>query len=161
MAPPRSPRAGLVAAAAVALVLAAPSAAGASVTLGPDLSTPGDMGYGCQQNQACSFVHLPGAGFPAASPFDGVITRWRFRAGCCVTPQSVDRTAKLRVFRQTFTYAQFGYSSARAVRTGPSFVVPPGGVVTADTVVDAPVRLRIDAGEVVGVDTESPFDFNG
>src|SRR5687768_10846579 len=95
MAPSRSLRAGLVAAAAAALVLAAPPAAGASVTLGPDLTTPGNMGYGCQQGQTCSFVHLPGGAFTAAAPYDGVITRWRFRAACCIPTQTVDRTATL------------------------------------------------------------------
>jgi hypothetical protein len=149
MAPLRSLRAGLVAAAAAALLLAVPPSAGAAVTLGPpDLSTPGSFGYGCQQNQTCSFVHLPGPGFTAAAPSNGVITRWRFRISCCITPQTVDRTATLKVFQQTFDFPP--YSSARAVRTGPSFVVPAGGVVTADSVVDVPVRLRIDAGEVVG-----------
>jgi hypothetical protein len=162
MAPPRSPLAGLAVLAVVAAVFATPSSAGAAVTLGPpDLSTPGSFGYGCQQNQTCSFVHLPGPNFTAAAPSNGVITRWRFRISCCLTPQTVDPTATLKVFQQTFTYAQFGYSSARAVRTGPSFVVPPGGVVTADNVVDVPVRLRIDAGEVVGVNAEDPIGFNG
>jgi hypothetical protein len=130
------------------------------VTLGPpDLSAPGSFGYGCQIGQTCSFVHLPGSGFTAAAPSNGVITRWRFRAACCIEAQTVDRTATLKVFEQTFNFPP--YSSARAVRTGPSFVVPPGGVVGADTVVDVPVRLRIDAGQVVGVNSEYPLGFNG
>jgi hypothetical protein len=139
------------------------SAAGAAVTLGPaDLSTPGSYGFGCQSGLTgvCSFVHLPGAAFTAAAPSDGVITRWRFRAGCCLPAQTVDRTAKLRVFRQTTTTEPY-YHSATAVRTGPSFVVPAGGVLGANAIVDVPARVRISAGELVGVDTEYSFDFNG
>jgi hypothetical protein len=140
-------------------VLLAPSYAGAKVTLGPpDLSTPGTLAHGCQLNTTCSFVHLPGPAFTAAAPANGVITRWRFRAGCCVTPQSVDRTATLRVFQQTFSFPP--YNSARAVRSGATFTVPPGGVLGSNTVVDVGVRMRIDAGQLVGVSTESPFDFN-
>lgn len=160
MAPPRLSRLGLVVLAAAAALLAAPSSAGAAVTLGPpDLSAPGAFGYGCQIGQTCSFVHLPGSGFTAAAPSNGVITRWRFRAACCIEAQTVDRTATLKVFQQTFNFPP--YSSARAVRSGPAFVVPAGGVVGADAIVDVPVRVRIDAGEVVGVNSEYPLGFNG
>jgi len=160
--PEQCPPRRLVAAAAAALVLAAPSRAVSAVTLGPaDLSKPGDVGYGCQEGLTgtCCFVHLPGAAFTAAAPSNGVITRWRFRAGCCVPAQTAVRTLKLRVFSQTFSYPP--YNSVRAVRTGPSFVVQPGGTLGAETLVDVPVRLRIDAGQLVGVDTQYPFDFNG
>jgi hypothetical protein len=143
----------------LALVLV-PSSASAAVTLGPDISSAGNVGYGCQENTTCSFIHMPGAGFTAAAPSDGIITRWRFRAGCCVPAQTVDRTAKLRVFRQTTTYEPY-YRSVRAVRTGASYTVPAGGLLTADAVVDVPVRVKISGGDLVGVDTEDPFDFNG
>jgi len=76
-----------------------------------------------------------------------------------VPAQTAVRTLKLRVFSQTFSYPP--YNSVRAVRTGPSFVVQPGGTLGAETLVDVPVRLRIDAGQLVGVDTQYPFDFNG
>lgn len=102
---------------------------------------------------------MPGAGFTAAAPSKGIITRWRFRISCCIPTQSVDRTATLKVFTQTFNFAP--YTSARAVRTGPSFVVRAGGVVSADSLVDVPVRLPIDAGELVGVNSEDPIGFNG
>src|SRR6185312_5529667 len=107
-----------------------------------DISSPGDVGYGCQENTNCSFIHMPGAGFTAVAPSDGIITRWRFRAGCCVPAQTVDRTTKLRVFKQTTTYEPY-YHSVRAVRTGASFTVTAGGVLTADSIVDVPVRVKI------------------
>jgi hypothetical protein len=148
--------------AVVLVLLLVPSSASAAVTLGPDLSEPGNVGYGCQEGLTgvCSFVHLPGQGFDAVAPSDGIITRWRFRAGCCNPAQTVDRTVKLRVFRQTTTQEPY-YRSARAVRTGASFTVAAGGILTADSVVDVPVRVKISAGDLVGVDTQYSFDFNG
>jgi hypothetical protein len=147
---------------AACLWLLAPSYAGAKVTLGPDLSTPGTFGYSCQEGVTgvCSFVHLPATGgFPAAAPSRGVITRWRFRASCCIPAQTVDRTITLRTFRQTFNFPP--YTSARAVRSGATFTLAPGGVLGADTIVDLSVRVRIDAGELVGVNAEYPIGFNG
>jgi hypothetical protein len=143
-------------------LLLVPTSASAAVTLGPDISSPGDVGYGCQEGLTgkCSFVHLPGAGFTAQAPSDGIITRWRFRAGCCNPAQTVDRTVRLRVFKQTTTYEPY-YRSAQAVRTGAAFTVAAGGLLTADSIVDVPVRVKISAGELVGVDTEYSFDFNG
>src|SRR4051812_24183364 len=148
--------------AVVLALLLVPSSASAAVTLGPDISSPGNVGYGCQEGLTgkCSFVHLPGAGFTAVAPSDGIITHWRFRAGCCNPAQTVDRTVKLRVFRQTTTQEPY-YRSARAVRTGASFTVAAGGVLTADSVVDVPVRVKISAGDVAGVETEVSLDFNG
>jgi hypothetical protein len=58
----------------------------AAVRLGPDL-TPVQNGaaYGCAPGHAtCTWVNLHGTNPQAltASPVDGVITKWRFRAGC-------------------------------------------------------------------------------
>jgi hypothetical protein len=140
-------------------LLASASTATAAVRLGPDLALPlSNIGYGCQGPlySPCSFVnlHSTNADVPLTAPFNGVITRWRFRGGCCTDGGHPDVPFTLRVFKPAPNDGAGGYLWPLAVRTGPSFVVPAGSQITSDAVIDVPVRLRIDAGERAGMDID-------
>jgi hypothetical protein len=52
-----------------------------------------------------------------------------------------------------------GYSYVVAVKTGPSFVIPPGNQVSSDPFVELPARLPIAAGERVGIVADAPIGF--
>jgi hypothetical protein len=161
----------LLALAIVALALAAPQAATGATRLGPDLSVKPCAGQtacvaavGCQAGQysPCSYVNLQStiSSTVVAAPASGVVTRWRFRAGCCTAAQTEPRTMTLKTFRpgtQEGLYPQ--YSFIVPVRTGPSFVIPPGNQVTSDPFVELPARLPIAAGERVGIVADNPIDF--
>ena len=146
----------------VVAALAAASGASASVRLGPDLTpVQNGPGYGCQALLSpCTYVNVRSTGTVAvAAPFDGVVTKWRFRVACCTEAQSEPRTLTLKTYKQGANDGQEGYGFVVPVNTGPSFVIPPGNQVQADAPVQLPARLPIAAGERVGIVADSPIFF--
>ena len=149
--------------ASMVVLVAAPSAMG-SVRLGPDLTPVGDgLGYGCQPGtySPCTFVNLHSTN-PAvldAAPSDGVITKWRFRAGCCTEKQTESLAMTLKTFRPGVLDGSGGYPHIVPVRTGPSFVLEPGSQVIADPAVELPARVPIAAGERIGIVADDPIAF--
>jgi hypothetical protein len=93
------------------------------------------------------------------APVDGVITRWRFRGGCCVADAANEHRVVFRIFRQGdrpgFEYVKV------AVRTGAAYVLPAGGTLLASDVIEVPERLPIYAGQWPGLNTEWPLDLAG
>jgi hypothetical protein len=90
----------------------------------------------------------------------GIITRWRFRAGCCTAAQTGPRTMTLKTFRpgaQGSLYPQYAWIVP--LLTGPSFVIPAGNEVASDPYVELPARLPIAPGERVGIVADHPIDF--
>ena len=105
-------------------------------------------------------VNSTQASLLAGSPSGGVITRWRFRAGCCTEPQTESRTMTLKTFRpgaQGSLYPQYAWIVP--LLTGPSFVIPAGNQVASDPPVELPARLPISAGERVGIVADHPIGF--
>jgi hypothetical protein len=160
----------LLALAIVAIALAAPQAASSATRLGPDLSVkPCDgqtacvAAIGCQTGQysPCSYVNLRStiSSVLVAAPSSGVVTRWRFRAGCCTETQTESRTMTLKTFRPGTHDGEFGYAFIVPVKTGPSFVIPPGNQVLSDPFVELTARLPIAAGERVGIVADNPIAF--
>jgi hypothetical protein len=154
----------------IALVLTAvalasvPTSAAASVRLGPDLTTvQNGLGYGCQvaPYTPCSYVNLrsTNSAIPVAAPFDGVVTKWRFRAGCCTDAQTEPRTMTLKSFQRGVNDELGGYGYIVAQHTGPSFVIPPGSQVIPDPAVELPARMSISAGERIGIVADNPIAF--
>lgn len=149
----------------VVAVCAQAGLAQAATRLGPDLSVPPSglfAAVGCQPGQysPCSFVNLHSTNVdsPAVAPSSGVITRWRFRGGCCTEAQTVTRTMTLKTFKPGLQDGQFGYSFIIPVTTGPSFAIPPGNVVSG--LVELPARLPIAAGERAGIVADHPIALN-
>lgn len=147
---------------ALATAVVAPAAASAATRLGPDLTTPPSgffAAVGCQPGQysPCSYVnlHSTSAALPVAAPTDGVITRWRFRAG--MNPEAADRAMTLRTFRPGTQDGSFGYSFIIPGAEGPAFVIPAGNQVLSDPPVELPARMPIEAGERVGIVAENPI----
>ena len=158
----------LLALAIVALALAAPQVATAATRLGPDLSvkpcegqTACNAAVSCLPGPAspCSYVNLHStiSSTLVAAPSSGVVTRWRFRAGCCTDAQTEPRTLTLKTFRPGTQDGSGGYSFIVPVKTGPSFVIPPGHQVSSDPFVELPARLAIAAGERVGIVADDPI----
>ena len=147
------------------MLLCVCSTASASVRLGPDL-TPvqnGTFSYGCQvaPYSPCSYVNLHSTdpAVPVAAPFSGVITKWRFRAACCIPDQTEARTFTLKTFKLGPSDGFEGYGYFIAGNTGPSFVVPPGNQVPSSPAVELPARLPIVAGERIGIVADYPIAF--
>lgn len=158
-----------------ALVVAALAASGGSaqavVRLGPDVTPPSGIGsgglvfagVGCQPApfSPCSFVNLrsTNAEVPVAAPSDGVITRWRFRVGCCGLPAIPgSHTLTLATFRQGTHDGDFGYAYVIPTGTpGPAFEVPDGNQLQSEPPVSVPVRMPIRAGERVGIVGDNAF----
>ena len=159
----RGTRTLIVAGLLVAGALTAGSAQGA-VRIGPDLTpTPpsGVAGFGCQpaaEFNPCSYLNFTSSNpeIVARAPFSGVITTWRFRAGCCTDPQTVAHTITLRSYRPGVQTAG-GYAYFVPDDTGPSFEIPPGNQVLSDPPTVLPARMRIDQGEMVGIDADNPI----
>jgi hypothetical protein len=127
-----------IALSAALAVLAAPSSAGAAVTLGSDLTKPISFGGGGDPHMAVP-VAIPGR--MTQAPFDGVITRWRIRGS------GADwGTVRLRVARQVApgTYTGAGTSMAQAV----------GAVFTT---LEFPTTLQIKAGDFIGLNATSQW----
>ncbi len=159
---------------ASSMLMAAPVGAAGAVRLGPDVDTvqTGGMFHlaavGCQAGAAynpCAFVNLQStnADAPVAAPFDGVITQWRFRAGCCTDPQTVSHTFTLKTYNEGLGGASFPQYAwlrpAGGVRTGPSFVLPAGNQVLSDHPVTLPARLPIKTGERPAIAADAPIAF--
>ena len=152
----------------VALLLAA-SASGA-VRLGPDLSKPLPSGglhlgaIGCQKDpfSPCYYLNLRSTNPDAiaAAPANGVIVRWRFRAGCCTDPQTVTRSMKLATFDLGANDGLGGYGYVVPALTGAGFDLPPGNQIVGDTPVELPARLPIKAGQRVGIIADEPIAFS-
>lgn len=155
----------LAAATCAAALLALPAGASGAVKLGSDLTFAPPGGFnlaavGCQQGLTgrCSlFTDESSAtpAFPATAPGNGVITRWRFRGGCCTEDNDKEHHVVLRVFRQG-NWADYEYVKL-AVRTGAAYVLPAGGQLLAENIVEVPDRLRISAGQWPGVNMDWPF----
>jgi hypothetical protein len=135
-----------VAALAGAILLAAP-AAHAAVTIGSSLA-PAATSVGCTEGTPCTFL---GTDVPPSniapdglrSPIDGVVVRWRVKSGSAGNP------VKLRVMSPATDpeWTGVGTSAARAtvVGTSPFFAT----------------RLRISAGDGIGVDDSTSGQFFG
>jgi hypothetical protein len=120
--------------ASAASVLAAAPSASAVTTIGSDLASAPTILSSCVQD--CTFAQrgsLPGR--QVTAPSDGVIVRWRIRAGFAADGEPV----KLRVIRGTGV-ASTGAGSSQAES------VPSNGIFTYDT------RIPIVAGDYIGVD---------
>jgi hypothetical protein len=146
------------------LALAAPSTAAAKVRLGPDLTpAPNGNAFGCPPPATtypfCSWVNMQSTNpeAPFAAPSAGVITKWRFRAGCCLEKQTEPRTMTLETFLPG--PPEGGYETIVPVHTGPSFVIPAGSQVISDPAVELPARVPIAAGERVGIVADAPIEF--
>jgi hypothetical protein len=138
-----------------ASVLAAPQTA-AAVTLGPDVSGPpttGLIGYSAQftppgGTHAIGELANVQAGtqlsYGVASPFDGRITRWRFRALYGAAAGAEDAAMQLIVLDATDTIK----------RTGPVVLIDAG--TDQSTLFDASTEVPILAGEHPGVRLTSP-----
>jgi hypothetical protein len=142
------------------LVLA--TAAGAAVRLGPDLSTvQNGNAFGCQGGMysPCSWITYGSSnpGITATSPISGIVTKWRFRAGCCDPVQSESRTMTLKTFAPHASGD--GYIHLDPVSTGPSFVIPAGNSVISDPAVELPAHLPIAAGQSIGIVADYPIEF--
>jgi len=156
---------------AVAAVLLIPGAAGAAVRLGPDITKPLPSGgfhlgaTGCQQTPSlnpCAFLNLRSTNpdVVVAAPFDGVITSWSFRAGCCTDPQTVAHHLTLGTFRLGAQDGAYGYAYADPDLVGPTFELPAGNQVVADAPTTLPARVPIATGERVGVSADWPIAFS-
>jgi hypothetical protein len=140
------------------------STAGAATRLGPDVSVlQNGTGYGCQAGQysPCSYVNLRSTNpeVPVAAPFNGVITKWRFRAACCIEAQTESRTMTLKTFLQGTQDGLGGNGYIIPKTTGPSFVIPPGNQVASSPEVELPARVPIAAGERIGIVADHPIAF--
>jgi hypothetical protein len=166
----KNPARRAIALAVVAIALVAAPQATAATRLGPDLTVKPCEGQsacfaavGCQSGQysPCSYVNLHSTSSTVltASPSSGVITRWRFRAGCCTENETASRTLTLKTFKPGTQDGQFGYSFIVPVNTGSSFVIPPGNQLLSDPFVELPARLPIAAGERVGIVADHPISF--
>jgi hypothetical protein len=144
-----------------AFALIVPATAGAVVRLGPDLSTvQTGLGYGCQGGSysPCSWINYASSNpdAPAVAAQNGVITEWRFRAGCCDPAQTSPVTMTLKTFRPV---AGSTYIYMDPVTTGPSFVIPAGNQVISEPAVELPARVPIAAGERIGIVADYPIEF--
>jgi hypothetical protein len=145
-----------------AVTLAAPAGAAAAVRLGPDLTpVQNSSAFGCQGGMysPCSWINYASANPAVAmtSPVNGVVTRWRFRAGCCSPAQTEARTMTLKTFAPVAS--SDGYVHLDPVATGPSFVVPAGNAVVSDPAVELPARMPIAVGQSVGIVADYPIEF--
>lgn len=156
----------LIALVLVGAVAGAP-AASAKVTLGPDVTTPAPSGglnvgaYGCQGGaySPCLFINMESTNpaIPVVSPIDGVITKWRFRAGCCTDPQTETKTLTLVTFAKGVS---FGYPSGVIDQTGTSYELRPGDQLLSSSPPELPARLPITTGERFGIVADSPIAFS-
>ncbi len=94
--------------------------------------------------------------FPTAATSNGVITRFRYRAGCCGSGGMIERRLTLRVFKPGPNDGTLPYPTRVPVRTGNSVVVPAGAALLPNPF-EAAARLRIDAGEQPGLEVSSPI----
>jgi hypothetical protein len=118
--------------AAFCLALAAPAAT-AAVRLGPDTSAPPGVNTGCGGSD-CTFVNTASSTVTLAAPFSGVLVRWRIRT------DGMTATWRLRTVQEPTPGMRI------ATGTGASETVVPGAERTF------PTRLRIQAGDLLGVD---------
>jgi hypothetical protein len=123
--------------AAVLTVLGPAAAADAATTIGSDLTkSPSDSI--CPFNSSCTyFTSDPASGAPVAVvPFDGVVVRWRVKAG------SPSTAVKLRIVRPAGAgkYLSAGTSDPQSITAGTATV---------------PARVPVKTGDAVGLDDES------
>lgn len=153
-----------VAAVLLALILSTGQAS-AAVRLGPDLTpTPGGgvVAVGCQSAPSynpCSYLNLRSTNpaVPVAASTSGVITKWRFRGGCCTEAQTVNHIFTLRTYQLGAQDGLSGYAYAVPQATGPSFVIPPGAQVLGDPPVELSARVPIAAGQRIGLEADHPI----
>ena len=136
--------------------------------MGPDITEPLPSGgfhfaaIGCQAGQysPCSFVNLRSTNpeVVVAAPFDGVLTSWSVRAGCCTETQTVAHSLTLETYKQGTQDGSFGYGFAIPELIGPSFEIPPGNQLLGSTVLELPSRVRIKSGERVGISADNPIE---
>ena len=126
---------GLAAAAALAVSLALAAPAPAADTIGSDLADNVDYGGGPIPPFTAVTETIPGR--PTAAPFDGVITRWRFKAS------GADwGTLRLRVMRKTP-----GATTFAALRS-----TPPESPGNTNGISVFPASLPIAAGDLIGIE---------
>jgi hypothetical protein len=125
----------------VAVVLAPAASAHADVTIGSSLSQAADA-TPTDCVEACTMSPTVVPGRPVTPDFNGVITRWRVRAGTVATP------VRLRVVRRPngVLGPQIGEGRARSGE-----VTPTAGVVRLFT-----TRLPIAAGDFIALECCSP-----
>jgi hypothetical protein len=151
---------------AALLPLLVPVAAQGAIRLGPDVTKPLPSGgfhlgaIGCNpapELNPCAFfnAYTTNAGIVTASPIDGVVTSWSFRAGCCTDSTDVPHHLELSTYRLT----SGPYLSAQPVLKGGTFEVPPGNVLLSDPATTLPARLPIAKGELVAVSADDPIAF--
>lgn len=144
---------------------AAAPAAG-KVTLGPDVLTPPPSGgftfgaVGCQKGpySPCLYLDMESTNpaIPVVSPIDGVITKWRFRAGCCTEAQTETKALTLVTFAKG---PSFGYPSGVVQLRGASYELRPGDQLLSSAPPELPARLPIKAGERFGIVADEPIAF--
>ena len=152
---------------ALALLLALPASAAGFVRMGPDVTQPLPSGgfhfasIGCQtgEHSPCSFLNLRSTNpeVIVAAPFDGVITSWSVRAGCCTETQTVAHSLTLETYKQGTHDGEYGYAYAVPQLIGSSFEIPPGNQLLGSTVLELPSRVPIKTGERVGVSADNPI----
>jgi hypothetical protein len=124
-------------------LLSAPTALGASVTIGPDATgtVATQVGLETKSVQHLTFVQVsqPTAGILLTAPADGVITSWRVRGSATLTG-----SLALRVARRAPDGVDFTGGASSLPITGSS----PGAV-------DHPTNIPIQAGEYIGVEEET------
>jgi hypothetical protein len=131
----------------LALGLPAAGAQGA-VTIGSNLSSAATNGKGCGPTPTFIQTQLPDR--QLASPFDGVITRWRikYRGG----PQPLE-AYHLRVLRPV--------AGGKWLGAGTSPYVPfPVHTTVGGAVKETPVRLPVRAGDMLGLDAGDSEDLS-
>jgi hypothetical protein len=155
----------------LAIALSAPAGASAAIRLGPDLTRPLPSGgahvgaTGCQQTPSvnpCAFLNWTSTNpdVVVASPIDGVITSWGFRAGCCVDPQTVAHHLTLGTFKVGAQNGMSGYAYGVPDLVGETFELPPGNQLPVDPATTLPARVPIAQGERIGVTADWPIAFS-
>ena len=128
-------RFGIVFGTSLAVVAMVPQNA-VGVTIGEDMTTPGNTIVGCGPTLTVSCTYFNGA-VPerqVAAPFDGILTVWRVRGA------SATGSMRIHVLRPT------GGGAFTAVETGQYETVPPIGVSTF------PASLPVRQGDLVALD---------
>jgi hypothetical protein len=152
------------------VLLVLPASAAGFVRMGPDVTQPLPSGgfhfaaIGCQGGQysPCSFLNLRSTNpeVIVAAPFDGVITSWSVRAGCCTEPQTVAHSLTIETYKQGTQDGLFNYGYAIPELLGSSFEIPPGNQLLGSTVLELPSRVPIKAGERVGISADNPIQLD-
>src|SRR3954451_11593267 len=136
-------------------VLSVPAVATGSTRLGPDLSVYYPTGSSISCNLApytpCTYANMQcnNSQSLAASPIDGVITSWHFKAG--LAPDTSTKAITLQILVPAPNDGTSGYGWITRKGTGPTVTVPAGQTLNGNIPVDVPTRVSISAGDEVGI----------